>query len=88
MVGSFIELVNLLVLYFTSRPGPERHINIAKNQVSHNTQIKSRKEIQQSKPLTSLSKTSLHNTKWRDEKKKGWKPLSSKKQFNSGFSGK
>jgi hypothetical protein len=54
-------------------------MNQANKQVSHNTKIKSGREIRQSKAPSSLSKTSLHSTKMNNgKKKKRWKPLSSK----------
>jgi hypothetical protein len=56
--------------------------NLANNQVSHNTKIKSGKEIRQSNPLTNILKIYGHSTKWSDGKKKGWKSL------NTEFSGK
>jgi hypothetical protein len=58
--------------------GQKEHINLANNQVSHNTKIKSGKENRQSEPPTTLSKTELNSTKYSNWKKKEWKPLSSK----------
>jgi hypothetical protein len=56
------------------------HVNLANNQFSHNRKFKSGKEIRQSNPPTSLPKICWHSTEWSvGKKKKGWKPLSSKK---------
>jgi hypothetical protein len=54
---SGIEPVNLLLLNYTSGQGQKEQIKLANNQVSHNKKIKSGKEIRQSKPLSSLTKT-------------------------------
>jgi hypothetical protein len=54
---SGIEPVNLLLLNYNPGQRQKEHFNLAKNQVSYNTKIKSEKEIRQSKPPPSLSKT-------------------------------
>jgi hypothetical protein len=57
--------------------------------VTHNTQIKSEKEIRQSKPPTSISNVvaQYQVEKW-EEKKEGMETTLFKKQFNTRFSGK
>jgi hypothetical protein len=44
-----IEPVNFQLLNYTSRPEQKEHNNPAKNQVSHNTKIESRKRKQKIK---------------------------------------
>jgi hypothetical protein len=63
----------------TTEDGNISHAQIGNNKVSHNSKVKTGKEIRQSKPPTSLPKILWHSTKWNDEKKKGWKQLSFKK---------
>jgi hypothetical protein len=62
-------------------------MNLANNQVSHNTKIKSREENRQLKPPTSLSRTKLHSTKWSDWKK-GMETTLLKNIIQYRFSGK
>jgi hypothetical protein len=44
------------MLNYTPHRGQIEYINLAKNQVSHNTKNKSEKEISQSNPPTSIPK--------------------------------
>jgi hypothetical protein len=68
------------MLNYTPDQGQMEQVNLANKQVSHNTKIKSGKEVRQSNPPTSLPKIFWHSTKWsKGKKKKGWKTLSSKK---------
>jgi hypothetical protein len=53
---SGIEPVNLLLLTYLSRPGTEGAHQPTNNQVSHNTKLKSGKEIRQSNPPTNIPK--------------------------------
>jgi hypothetical protein len=44
------------MLNYTSDKGQIKHVNLVNNEISHNTKIKSGKEIRQSNPPSSLPK--------------------------------